>query len=77
MANASTAEEIGAAIAVALMEESEDERSVLLRLALIAIFLKLLCKKENMKIVNSKSVIFQMLIYPTIFLWIVNLSIAI
>jgi hypothetical protein len=47
MANASTAEEIGAAIAVALMEESEEERSVLLRLALIAIFLKLLSKRRR------------------------------
>ena len=47
MANATTAEEIGAAIAVALMEESEEERSVLLRLALIAIFLKLLSKRRR------------------------------
>jgi len=47
MANASPAEEIGAAIAVALMEESEEERSVLLRLALIAIFLKLLSKRRR------------------------------
>ena len=37
-ANTTTAEEISSAIAVALMEEDEEERSVLLRLALIAIF---------------------------------------
>ena len=46
-ANATTAEEISSAIAVALMEEDEEERSVLLRLALIAIFLKLISKRRR------------------------------
>ena len=39
--------EIAAAIAVALMEENQEERSVLLRLALIAIFLKLISKRKR------------------------------
>jgi len=46
-ANTGTAEEIAAAIAVALMEENEEERSILLRLALIAIFLKLISKRKR------------------------------
>ena len=46
-ANSTTAEEIASAIAVALMEEDEEERSVLLRLALIAIFLKLISKRRR------------------------------
>jgi HK97 family phage portal protein len=46
-ANTTTAEEISAAIAIALMEENEEERSVLLRLALIAIFLKLISKRRR------------------------------
>ena len=46
-ANTTTAEEISSAIAVALMEEDEEERSVLLRLALIAIFLKLISKRRR------------------------------
>ena len=46
-ANATTAEEISSAIAVALMEEDEEERSVLLRLALIAIFLKLISRRRR------------------------------
>jgi HK97 family phage portal protein len=46
-ANTTTAEEISAAIAIALMEEDEEERSVLLRLALIAIFLKLISKRRR------------------------------
>jgi hypothetical protein len=46
-ANTSTAEEIAAAIAVAMMEENQEERSTLLRLALIAIFLKLISKRKR------------------------------
>lgn len=46
-ANATTGAEIAAAIAVALMEESKEERSVLLRLALIAIFLKLISRRRR------------------------------
>jgi uncharacterized protein with gpF-like domain len=46
-ANTSTGAEIAAAIAVALMEENQEERSVLLRLALIAIFLKLISKRKR------------------------------
>lgn len=45
-ANTTTGEEIAAAIAIALMEKEED-KSVLLRLALIAIFLKLLSKRRR------------------------------
>ena len=46
-ANATTGAEIAAAIAVALMEESKEERSVLLRIALIAIFLKLISRRRR------------------------------
>lgn len=46
-ANATTAEEIASAIAVALMEQNEEEKSALLRLALIAIFLKLISKRKR------------------------------
>ena len=46
-ANTSTAEEIASAIAVALMEEDEEDKSALLRLALIAIFLKLISKRKR------------------------------
>ena len=46
-ANNTTKEEIAAAIAVALNEKDEEERSILLRLALIAIFLKLISKRRR------------------------------